>query len=101
MMLFPLPTCSHADAGAFDTYFLSVFKNQFMKPYVGCTGVGVVAIFTHSSDNSCRSFHFPRRIVSRPKRAMSSALMNMPPPQCPPPATDCTGCPSISTHDVS
>ena len=32
---------------------MSVLRNQFIKPYVGCAGVGVNAIFTHDSDKSC------------------------------------------------
>jgi hypothetical protein len=32
---------------------------------------------------------------------MSRALMNMPPPQCAPPLTDCTSWPSSTTHELS
>src|SRR5262249_50087589 len=32
---------------------------------------------------------------------MSYALMNMPPPQCPPPVIDCIGAPSMTTQEFS
>src|SRR6185503_2928770 len=32
---------------------------------------------------------------------MSYELLNMPPPQCPPPLTDCIFWPSTSTHELS
>ena len=44
-------------------------------------------------------FQLPLCRVSKPKRAISKALMNIPPPQCPPPLTLCTGCPSNTIHE--
>ena len=63
--------CTNALAGALGSNFLSVLRNQFMNPYVGCAGVGVCAQSIHCLEISCRSFHLPWRSVRYPKRAMS------------------------------
>src|SRR4029453_16273694 len=86
---------------ALGIHFRSVFRNQFMNPYVGCGVVGVSAIFTHVSLRMRLSPHIPRRSVSRPNRAISHALIYIPPPQWPPPLTTCTGRPSSVIHALS
>src|SRR5215470_18032677 len=101
MMFDPLPTNRTAVAGADGNGLRSVFKYQFAKPYVLLSEPGVRAIWIHFSDTIDRSFHLPLRRNRYPKRAMSYELMNMPPPQCPPPLTDCTLWPSRSTHEFS
>src|SRR5210317_822063 len=48
---------------------------------------------------SCFPLQFPSFKNSRPKRAWSSVLMNSPPPECPPPDTDCIRLPSSSIQE--
>ena len=96
----PFPMNMNALSGALGANFLCVLRKKFMKPYVGSAGVGVRAAH-HASEMSCRSRHLPLRSARCPKRAMSYALMYMPPPQCPPPLTDWTMLPSSTTYEFS
>ena len=70
-----------------------------MKPYSGFTLVGVVAFLNQSADKICFPCQLPFRKVNKPNRAISYPLINIPPPKCPPPLTDCTNFPSNTIHE--
>src|SRR5215510_13032586 len=72
-----------------------------MNPYARWAGVGVVAHSNHCAGSRRLPLHSPRRRVNRPKRAWSRALISRPPPQWPPPLTDCTHWPSTLIQELS
>ena len=55
---------------------------------------------TQPSGRMRRPSQVPSFSISRPSRAWSSAWVTMPPPQWPPPGTDTTGSPPMSTTEV-
>src|SRR2546422_10945006 len=97
IMFPPLPRAENAFLGEPGHMPWVVFSHH-RNPYSGPCALGVVAIFTYEGETIWRSPHLPPLNQSRPNRAISTLLIQTPPPQRVPPLTDAMRFPPMFTY---